>query len=322
VPWNDPDSVAAMVHDFTVPEAAKTPYTHDRTTTNGLYTQARFSVLDPLKAWLGIRVSNYHSTSVNYSWEETSIQRETGESTPYAGIIWDATKHLSLYVSYADIFRSQIGRKFSGDEDSPDAGLVDPSVGWQTEFGVKGEFFDKRLNVTAAIFRLEDTGRSYYADTYDDIDYYYNAGKVRNDGVEFEVSGMPWPGYELTGGYTYLNSEVRTGSASMQGKPLNDLNPKHQFKLWGVRRFPFGLSVGGGFTWISARAWNRATSPALSQGSYSLAHAYVNYSVTQNLTVSLNVNNIYDTTYYTRFGGMGTIVGEPRNVTLGFRYDF
>ena len=118
----------------------------DKTRQYGVFGVARLNIADPLKLILGARMSwyGYWNTAGEKTLEEKAI------FTPYGGIVYDLTERFSVYVSYSDIFRPQTAMNRSGN-------VLDPVVGANYEAGIKGEFFNKRLNAAAAIFRLEQT---------------------------------------------------------------------------------------------------------------------------------------------------------------------
>lgn len=73
------------------------------------------------------------------------------ELTPYGGIVYDLTDKLSAYASYTEIFLPQSERDINGQQ-------LDPIVGESYETGLKAEFFDGRLNASAAIFKIKQDG--------------------------------------------------------------------------------------------------------------------------------------------------------------------
>ncbi len=68
-----------------------------------------------------------------------------------------------------------------------------------------------------------------------------------------------------------------------------------------------------------------ATSPAgkveAGQDPYALVSVMARYEVTDNATVSLNVNNLFDKKYYSMVGFSNQLIyGAPRNVLLSMSY--
>jgi outer membrane receptor for ferric coprogen and ferric-rhodotorulic acid len=95
--------------------------------------------------------------------------------------------------------------------------VLEPVVGANYEVGSKGEFFNKRLNTAAAIFRLEqinlaETDRDFGISPICD-DWYcsYASGKVISEGVDLSVNGALSSNWNVGAGYTYLKSEYATG---------------------------------------------------------------------------------------------------------------
>lgn len=72
--------------------------------------------------------------------------RARGEITPYAGIVYDLTPEQSVYASYTDIFQPQSSQDRNGN-------VLEPIVGKNYEMGWKGEFLNRRLNTSVAIYR-------------------------------------------------------------------------------------------------------------------------------------------------------------------------
>jgi outer membrane receptor for ferric coprogen and ferric-rhodotorulic acid len=163
----------------------------------GLWGVARLNLADPLKLILGARVSWY-----SY-WNEAGdkTMEEKAVFSPYAGIVYDLNERFSVYASYSDIFKPQSELDRSGR-------VLEPIVGANYELGIKGEFFNKRLNAAAAIFRLEQTN---LAETDEDFgispicDGWYCSfaqGKVISEGVDLSLNGAITPNWNVGAGYT------------------------------------------------------------------------------------------------------------------------
>ncbi|WP_163030165.1 TonB-dependent receptor domain-containing protein, partial [Pseudomonas viridiflava] len=76
----------------------------------GGYSTVRLKLADPLTFVLGSRVSWYKSENESVSYyrgEGTPLRsesRESGQVTPFAGILFDLNDNLTTYASYTDIF--------------------------------------------------------------------------------------------------------------------------------------------------------------------------------------------------------------------------
>lgn len=290
-----------------------------RTAQSGIYGQARLSIADPLTVLVGGRFSDFTTRSRNIApatqtdWSYGA--KADNEFTPYAGVIYDLTRNVNLYASYTDIFIPQTQTKVNGE-------TLDPRVGRQFEIGSKSEFLDGKLNVSVAIFNLLDKNRPF-ADP-DNTGYYLSSGEVQSKGFEVEVSGSPAPGYQLQAGYTRLKTEYKKDAAN-QGLPFDTWEPRDTLKLWGVRKFSGGLldrvTLGLGANLYSSSTAGNGTSAVRRQDGYAVVNLMAGYQIDPHLSLALNLNNLFDETYYTRLGGTNTYntYGEPRNVSLTLR---
>lgn len=309
-----------LVPDFDLPYNRGTL---SQTRQSGFYGQVRLNVADPLKLLLGGRLSNFETRTRNVAPGKPSDwvvgkNKADDEFTPYAGVVFDLTKQLSLYASYASIFVPQTQAKVNGD-------TIDPREGRQYEIGAKGEFFNGALNASVALFNLRDRNRSS-ADPANP-GYFLNAGEVESKGWEFELSGSPRPGYQLQLGYSRQDTVYLKDPANA-GLQFQTWQPRHTLKAWATRSFADGwlrgLTLGLGATAASENKAGNGASAVRRQGGYAVVNALLSYAIDDRTSVSLNLNNVFDRTYYTRLGGTNTYnsYGEPRNVAVTLRTRF
>lgn len=316
IPFNHPE----LVPDFELPYNRGT---ESQTRQSGVYGQVRLSLSDPLTLLLGGRFSKFETRSRNIApgvptaWV-VGKAAASDEFTPYAGLVYVLNKNVSLYASRASIFVPQTQSKVNGE-------TLDPREGRQYEAGVKTEFYNGALNASLALFNLRDTNRSF-ADP-NNTGFYINAGEVESKGWEFEVVGQPWQGYNLQLGYSRQDT-VYLKDAANAGLPFQTWQPRHTLKAWGTRQFSQGvangLTLGLGATAASDSKAGNGSSSLRSQGGYAVVNALVSYRVSPRTTVALNLNNLFDRTYYTRLGGLNTYnsYGDPRNASLTLRSRF
>lgn len=318
VPLSDPPNVAE-------PNVVYRTGSQNETTQSGLYGKLTLNIADPFKAVIGTRVSNFdyqsRTTAPNPSptpW--TQGGRSTGKVTPYAGLVYDLTKQVTLYGSYADIFVPQTQQR-------ADLSVLPPRVGKQYEVGTKAELLDGKLAATLALFKINDTNRAL-ADA-SNPGYYTTAGELESKGWEVEVVGRPVRGLDVSAGYTYLDTKwLNNGNST--GLPVSFWYPKQMMKLWTKYRFSNdalqGFSIGFGLIGASQSASGAPSSSvaARSQNTYAVAKLQLGYEIDKNYAVTLDINNVFDTTYYTRLGGTNTYntYGDPRNVALTLRVKY
>lgn len=293
---------------------------HSKTTTRlqGMYAATRLSITDPLSVIVGVRTTDYSATTNNVSGVRSN-QQNSGIVTPYLGAVYDLNDTYSLYASYTDIFNPQTAETESGTK-------VEPIRGKSYETGIKGEWLDGRLNASAAYFRTKQQNKAVLDDgltTPTGGDAYKAGTGQETDGIDLEIAGALTPNWNLYAGYTYLHFR----RVDSDGRS----DPSHLFKASTTYRLsgPLDrLTVGAG---VKAQSNIRAiSSPAgqpvngVSAGAtdvnwsgYAIWNAMAKYQVTDDTSVSLNVDNLFDKHYYTQYGFYaGAIYGDPRNVAV------
>jgi outer membrane receptor for ferric coprogen and ferric-rhodotorulic acid len=287
----------------------------DKTRQRGVWGVARLSLADSLTLILGTRVSWY-----GY-WNTSGVQtkEETGVVTPYGGIVYDLNKQLSVYASYSDIFNPQTAMDRNGN-------ILEPVVGANYEVGIKGEFFNKRLNTAAAIFRLEQTN---LAET--DADFgnpngvcsgwcSIAQGKVISEGVDLSLNGALSSHWNVGAGYTYVKSEYATGDE--KGDRYLPRNPVHAFRLSTTYRIPGSNWMVGGNLRAQSAVYALHGTAKIKQSAYSLLGLMAKYRINDQAEVSITADNVFDKRY--RYPALTNVTqyGEPRRVFANLKYWF
>jgi len=291
---------------------------NNRTKQQALYALGRISLADPLTLLVGARATWWDYEVLQGS-SKYSIDREL---TPYAGIVYDISDNFSIYGSYSDIFTPQQAYDSSGN-------LLDPIRGDDYEAGIKGEFYDGRLNAALSVFRINNVGRAMddansanpclpnYPTGYCKV----AGGKTRSEGWELEVSGEILPNWQVMAGYTNTRTKyLRDSTDSNVGLPIRTLDPRHLLRVFTTYRLPGqwqGLTIGAG---VQAQSDTYASARGVTarQAGYAIYNAMASYDFNKNLRLQLNVNNIFDKTYYKKVDatGISNYYGDPRNVML------
>ena len=292
---------------------------NDETTRQtGTYVTGRFSLTDELHLLLGSRVANYQVTG-------TSDTQESGKVVPYAGLTYDLNDNFTAYASYTEIFQPQTQYR------TRTRTMLDPNEGKNYELGLKGEFFDGRLNSSLAYFEVHEENRPL-ADTawnsQPGVDFSYIGTKTKTKGYEAEISGELARGWQLQAGYTHKIARDDDGKKVATWEPEDQVSFYTTYKLQGNLD---KLTVGGGARWQSA-GWQTVNnwgypgggrSEKFTQAPYWLVDLMTRYQVTENLSATLNVNNLFDKHYYTNIGFYDSAYpGDPRNVMVTTRWDF
>ncbi|QTV17628.1 TonB-dependent siderophore receptor [Pseudomonas fluorescens] len=292
---------------------------NDETTRQtGTYVTGRFSLTDELHLLLGSRIANYQVTG-------TSDTQESGKVVPYAGLTYDLNDNFTAYASYTEIFQPQTQYR------TRTRTMLDPNEGKNYELGLKGEFFEGRLNSSLAYFEVHEENRPL-ADTawnsQPGVDYSYIGTKTKTKGYEAEISGELARGWQLQAGYTHKIARDDDGKKVATWEPEDQVSFYTTYKLQGNLD---KLTIGGGARWQSA-GWQTVNnwgypgggrSEKFTQDPYWLVDLMTRYQVTENLSATLNVNNLFDKHYYTNIGFYDSAYpGDPRNVMVTTRWDF
>ena len=309
--------------DFAEPAwAPRSEYGYSETRQKGLYAATRLNVTDDLKVILGARESWYEKTSDDIYSEVSKIDVDH-ELTPYAGVVYDLTENLSAYASYTEIFLPQSVRDSSGQ-------VLDPIVGESTEIGLKGEYFDGRLNASAAVFQIKQDNLGQSTGVLIDPNnpvggYAYEASEgATSKGFELEVSGELATDWNASVGYTQFTAE------DAKGDNVNTLYPTRLLRTFTTYRLPGAfnkLTIGGGVNWQDS-IYTYATNPAgnqekIQQDAYALVNLMARYEITDNLSAQLNADNVTDQKYFDVFDAYGALTyGAPRSITASAKYRF
>lgn len=290
----------------------------------GGYASARLNPTDEFHVILGGRVSFYETYQENYdaSGNLFLVDQDLYEDsvfTPYAGLVHDFTDRLSGYASFTDIFDPQ--RVFDFNRE-----LFDPVRGRTVEAGLKRESDDRRWLGTASLFQTwksDSFVTDYSVEPFPDGSFpAVSTGPITSQGFEFEFTGRVTDDWSLHASYTH----VRT--VDDFGLPTQSNLPEDMVKLSTHYRFPGKLnklSVGGGMRWQSEvdNAYWGSSLGVIEQGAYAVFDLNAQYEISENLTASMVMRNLFDKTYFSNVGFYdGVYFGEPFNVQLSLRYDF
>lgn len=289
---------------------------------SGFHAQARLRPFEGFTIVAGGRLSDYTNRTRNIApstptdWVTNPNSRIRGKFTPSVGAVLNLARDITLYGSYSDIFNPQTQVRVDG---TP----LDPRVGEQYEVGLKGRFLDGKLNASAAAFRSKDKNRAL-SDTANP-GFFVQAGVVKVEGFEFEVSGTPLLGLDLTASYTNVKTEYEVGTAAQTGAIFDIFTPRHQYKFY-ARYAPAAL--GGAFASASVNGQSGVVGGGVEgvreQDAFAIVGAQLGWRFNDNLRAFASVNNLLDKTYYQRVGSINTynFYGEPRNFLLTLRASY
>ncbi|MGC3964995.1 MAG: TonB-dependent siderophore receptor [Rhodocyclaceae bacterium] len=298
-------------YDWPEPTIALTSRTKVQPVQYGLYGTVRIKPWEPLTLIAGARLTKYENTTTNLSTGTSTKTDVDTQVTPYAGIVYDITKSWSAYTSYTSIFQPQTALDANNQ-------VIKPREGNNIEVGLKGEHFGGKLNSQMSIYRLRDKNRAV---AIPGTTYSAPSGEAEVKGFEAEISGTLMPGWELSAGYAYTQTEYLSGAAGQAGQTFSTYTPRHSVNVWTRYDFQGGLLrgayVGGGVRGMSS-FYNLSGNYRIEQDAYAVFDALLGYRFSPNVDVSLSINNLFDKEYYQRVGSttVFNFYGEPRSFWL------
>ena len=332
-PLDNPDSSVPWNFAWTLP----TQPTLNQIDTTALYG---FDTLKFNDQWLlnaGLRVDHYRLSAsgpesrrgATLLYPAYDLKRSDTLFNYQLGLVYKPAANGSIYASLGTSSRPGGSTLGNGNEDlstTTDA-LADlkPEKTRSIELGTKWDLLDKKLGLTAALFRNEVTNVRI---TENGVTY-MGGNKVVN-GVELGFNGQILRNLNVFGGYTYMDSEQKDLGLNNVGNGLPFPNtPKHSFSLWASYKPMAKLTLGLGLYAQSEVAQGYVRS-GVDQGivtkgvaGYSRYDAMASYQFNPNLALQLNVYNLTDKVYYTgvrspHYANIGA--GRSAVATLKFTY--
>ncbi|WP_151946475.1 TonB-dependent siderophore receptor [Aliarcobacter butzleri] len=281
--------------------------TLNSTTQKAVYLAGKFSLMEDLKLISGVRVSSWEYNAAN----GVGNREFDNEVTPYVGLIYDLDDNHSIYTSYTSIFKPQNFKDTSGN-------YLDPIDGKSYETGIKGEYFDGRLNTAISIFRIEQDGVGekidgvFVANTTEQA--YKVAKGVVSKGVELNISGEIADNFNLDFGLANFEAEQENGTKFNTDSSRTTAN---LFAKYTIDNYRFGAGLN-----YKSKFYTGSNATKITQDAFITTDLMAGYKVNKNLDFQLNINNVFDEKYYDRIGNNSMVYGDPRNFTLGMKYTF
>lgn len=248
---------------------------------------------------------------------------------PYGGLIVELTPQINAYGSYTTSYVRDPEYNGQNGGTSVQTGAYLPPVRSVTEEGgIKGAFFDERLNVAASYFRM--TQKDFPNQSYDPNAPTTNNKGWRVYGWEFNVTGALTKDWNIALGYVKQKQILPPFDGEIMFSAVDDLTgsyraPEKSFKLFTTYRLK-RLTLGAGVRWQSATqsAWipqeisKRGNAYLMKQDAYYLVDLMARYQIDQRFALQLNVNNVFDKVYYQHERSLNS--GAPRNALLTLTY--
>lgn len=254
----------------------------------------------------------------------TKYESDSDFFTYQAGLVFKPTENGSIYASFATS-ANPVGVLAEGDSSDNALGTTDiinelkPEEARTFEVGTKWDLFNNRANLTAAVFRTEKQNTRIQIDPTTSA----NAGKSKVDGFEISLNGKITDKWDVSTGYSYLDSEITDAAynaVAQEGKPLPFV-AKNSATLWSTYRVMPQLTLGAGVEYRD-QVFVNTTAPKYLP-TYTIYNAMAKYDVNKNVNLQLNINNISDKRYFTSaHAAHYAFEGNGRNAVLAINFKY
>ncbi|HEX5704167.1 MAG TPA: TonB-dependent siderophore receptor [Pyrinomonadaceae bacterium] len=232
-----------------------------------------------------------------------------------AGVVFKPLPQGAVYASYGN----SLNPSLEGLSYNTANIVIDPEKTYTVEAGSKWNFFNGRMLVSGAVFRVEKLNARTPGILPGDPPQVLE-GKQRVDGLELSVEGNVTKDWHLLAGYTFLDSQTLASNVPAEiGKELVN-TPRSSFNVWSTYRLPSGVHFGGGARFVDRRFGNTINTRFVD--AYWTIDAMASYPISKHIDLKLNLFNLSDTYYFDRIGGGHIVPGPGRAAMLSTSFRF
>ena len=273
------------------------------------YVTGRFNIVEDLHLIAGGRFNKWEAKGESYG----KLQDvEDSQFIPYVGAVYRFIPELVAYASYTETFVTQTELDINDN-------MLSPITGESREIGFKGEFFDKNLVTSFAYFDVRQTNLATpdprTAGLPPTEQRYIGSDGINSEGFEIDIAGEIYPGLNASIGYTDFDIDGDDLVAAY--------TPSKLFKLAATYNFDTidGLTIGMNMRWqddisriqgvVAEGFANAGETIVTEQKAYAIVDLMAKYQFNDNLSLSINANNITDEKYLTSLYWAQGFYGAP-----------
>lgn len=288
---------------------------------------------DKLTVSGGARYDYYDYSNVTTT---TTYENSDGMLNGHLGFVFDVAPEGNVYATVSTASNLNGGESDLGAScgyggvcvDSSDpTNLGDPEKTLNLEIGTKWRLADDKLLATASAFQItksnvfESADGNSYATTGT-----LNTGKNRVKGIELGLVGNVTDKLSVQAGVAMMDSEILDSvDASNIGGKLSNF-AENSASLHMSYKFTPKLTMGGTATYESERYAGQPDDAAGTNQvpAYTVFDAFASYDLSRDMTLRLNVENLFDKDYYLAAYRSGAFVyiGDARSVKLTLESSF
>ena len=292
--------------------------TRFKAATLGLYVQDTIDLTPHWKLVSGLRVDRVkgdYDRSGNALPNNTSLSRSDNLLSKRLGLMYQPTDEVSYYTAYGTSFNT------SGDlyQFDPQTANTPPESSRSLEIGAKWELYDGDLSMRTALARTDK-----YNERNTDIDTASNSfllsGQRHTDALEFEVAGRINPQWDVFAGLGFLRAVIDKSGSNAAGQAEvgqnPGLSPARQTNLFTTYSMGDKWRIGGGITAVSQNKPTNSVTTANRASGYAKADVLLEYTINQDNTVKLNIDNAFNKVYFNALYRGFAAPGPQRSVRV------
>lgn len=280
-------------------------------TQKAAYFTGRFNLFEGMHLIAGGRFNQWEADGQSYG---TTQDTEAEDFIPYLGLVYRFMPELVAYASYTETFLAQTQLDINDK-------LLDPVTGESQEIGLKSELFNGKLIASVAYFQIDQVNLATLDPATINLppteQRYMPADGISSDGYEIDIAGEVYDGLQVSLGFTDFD---------IKGNELvANYTPSKLFKVattYNVAQID-GLTLGANMRWQDDISRNQGvvgegfanTGEAIvtRQDAYAIVDLMARYAFNDNISLTLNANNITDEKYLNSLYWSQSYYGAPAN---------
>jgi catecholate siderophore receptor len=281
----------------------------------------------------GLRYEHYKTTTDTIAPTGVTTLRKSGNllSTRLAAL-YKPSANGSIYAAYGNAKTPPGSTNFtlSAQATNVNTPALKPQTAINTEIGTKWDVLNKKLGLTAAVFRTDLKDEVAVVDTVNNtVDQF---GKRRVQGIELGAVGQINPKWDISAGLAFMSTKIITGSTGNNAAGVSTrFSPERTATIFTTYKWTPDWTVGGGARYVSKQ--KRLVDPAFVLAAntgvpeipaYTVVDALVGYQLAKNVSLQLNIYNLFDKFYINSLnnGGNRITVGDERSALLSANLQF
>jgi catecholate siderophore receptor len=306
VPYQNPRTAVPVTYRQSGTDADN----HLQARIGAVYAQDQIDLTPHLQLIGGVRLDRFDLAYRNNR-NGDRLERADNLISPRAGVVVKPSGTLSLYGSYSVSYLPGSGDQFSSLTTITEQ--LKPERFDNYEVGMKWDA-TSALALTMSAYRLDRINTR--STDPNDPTRIVQTGSQRTNGFELGVSGRVTPWWSIAGGYSNQDAFVTSATAAArQGATVAQV-PRQTISLWN--NVQFHPMVGAGLGVVHRSAMFATIDNSVTLPGYTELDGALYVSVTQNVRLQVNVENLLNIRYYANADSNTNISpGSPRAVRAG-----